>query len=92
MEARQLTKGDRILSVRYTANPTFKLSAKMRKMSKRRQKIALQRQLFRELQKFVGTPWNGLARDDVVDACGNVIRRMLQPVVIDVKCCVNEAN
>lgn len=78
--------------MRYTTSSAFKLSAKMRKMSKRRQKIALQRQLVKELQKFIGMPWSGLTRDDVVDACGNVISKMIRPVVIGIKCYANEAN
>lgn len=73
----ELTKEERIqriLPVKYETTFHSRMSAKIRKMSKRRQKIALRRKLEKELLKFVGrkadtTTWNEIwtYSDDLAD-------------------------
>lgn len=73
----ELTKEDRIqriLPVRYETSFHKRMSAKIRKMSKRRQKIALRRNLEKELLMFVGreadtSTWNEIwtYSDDLAD-------------------------
>lgn len=63
------------LNLKYSIHTYPAMSVKIRKMSKRRQKIALRRKLEKELMQFVGrkfdsTLWHEIAEvtDDVVDS------------------------
>lgn len=57
----------RVLPIKYETSFHPRMSAKIRKMSKRRQKIALRRKLEKEFMQFVGrkfdsTLWCGIAK------------------------------
>ena len=60
-----------------------RLPKKIRKMSKRRQKIAIRRRLIKELLQYVGERYT----DDLVDSvCETIKKSILKPWVLEVSC------
>ena len=58
------------------------LPAKLRRMSKRRQKIAIQRRISRELMKFVGRKYDSKTIEDVYEYMSSYLKEcLLKPVV-----------
>lgn len=60
------------------------LPAKLRRMSKRRQKIAIQRRISRELMKFVGRKYDSETIEDVYEYMSSYLKEcLLKPIVYE---------
>ena len=82
----ELTKEDRIqriLPVRYETSFHKRMSAKIRKMSKRRQKIALRRKLEKELLKFVGRKLDYTPYQEVTEVTKDVVDSFFGKTMVD---------
>lgn len=81
----ELTKEERIqriLPVKYETSFHPRMSAKIRKMSKRRQKIALRRKLEKELLKFVGRKVDCTLYQEVIEVANDVVESFFGKIVI----------
>lgn len=72
----------RILPVKYETSFHPRMSAKIRKMSKRRQKIALRRKLEKELLKFVGRKIDCTLYPEVTEVANDVVESFFGKIVI----------
>lgn len=80
-----LTKEERIqriLPIRYKTSFYPLLSAKIRKMSKRRQKIASRRKLEKELLKFIGRKVDCTLHWEVLEATNDVVESFFGKTVV----------
>lgn len=79
------TKENRILNLnlKYSVTTYPTMSAKIRKMSKRRQKIALRRRLKKELMRFVGRKIDSTLWHEIVEVTDGVVYSFFGKTIVE---------